>query len=102
MSNAVWFLSYQLKQGASVPEFLLASEACSKEVLSKRKGFLSWKQLLHGDTWVDLVTWETMEDAVHAEQNEGEPHPAAQTFYSFIEFSSLNMQAYSVEGSYQK
>ena len=100
MSNAIWFISYKLVEGASVPDFLLASEECSNEVLSKKKGFISWKQLLNGDTWVDLVTWETMDDAINAEKNEGEPNPVAQKFYSFIDFSSLKMQAYSVEGSY--
>jgi len=100
MSNAVWFISYKLVEGASVPDFLLASEKCSNEVLSKRKGFISWKQLTCGDTWVDLVTWETMDDAINAEKNDGNPNPVAQSFYSFINFKSLKMQAYSVERSY--
>ena len=100
MSNAVWFISYKLVKGASVPDFLVASENCNNEVLSKKKGFISWQVLAKGDTWVDLVTWETMEDAVNAEKNESEPPPAAQKFYSFIDFGSLKMQAYSVERSY--
>jgi len=97
MSNAVWFISYKLKKGASVQDFLIASEKCNNEVLSKKKGFISWKVLQSGDTWVDLVTWETMADAVDAEKDSGETHPAATEFYSFINFNSLKMQAYSVE-----
>jgi len=100
MANAVWFISYKLVKGASAEDFLLASKKCHDEVLSKKKGFISWKLLADGDTWVDLVTWETMEDAVNAEKDDGNPHPAAQEFYSFINFSSLKMRAYSVEKSY--
>jgi hypothetical protein len=100
MSNAVWFISYKLKKGVSVQDFLLASERCSNEVLSRKKGFISWKVLNDGDTWVDLVTWETMEDAINAEKENGETHPAASEFYSFINFNSLKMQAYTVEKSF--
>jgi len=99
MPNAVWFISYKLVEGASVPDFLLASEETHNEVLSKKKGFISWKVLATGDTWVDLVTWETMEDAIHAEQD-GEMSPIAQKFYSFIDFESLKPQIFSVEKSY--
>jgi hypothetical protein len=100
MVNAVWIISYKLVKGASVPDFLLASEDCHNEVLSKKKGFISWKVLVDGDTWVDLVTWETMDDAINAEKNDGAPDPVAQKFYSFINFNSLKMQAFSVEKSY--
>jgi len=99
MSKAVWFISYELKKGASVHDFLLASEKCNKEVLSKKKGFISWQVLTHGDTWVDLVTWETMEDAIDAEK-QGELDPAAAAFYSFINFDSIKMQSYSIERSF--
>ena len=100
MPNAVWFISYKLVEGASVSDFLLASEKCNNEVLSKKKGFISWKVLAHGDTWVDLVTWKTIEDAVNAEKSDGQPELAALKFYSFIDFSSLKQEVFSVEKSY--
>jgi len=100
MANAVWFISYKLVEGSSVPDFLLASERTNNEVLSKKKGFISWKVLIDGNTWVDLVTWETMEDAMNAEKNDGDASPVAQEFYSFIDPDSLKMQAYSVKKSY--
>ena len=100
MPNAVWFISYNLKKGASVSDFLLASKKCSDEVLSKKKGFISWEVLNDGGTWVDLVKWETMEDAVNAEKDDGEKHPAATEFYSFINFNSLKMRVYTIENSY--
>ena len=100
MTNAVWFISYKLVKGASIEDFLLAQEKCNNEVLSKKKGFISWKVLRDGDTWVDLCSWETMEDAKNAESNDGETNPVAQKFYSFINFNSLKMQSFSVERSY--
>ena len=100
MPNAVWFISYKLVEGASVPDFLLASKACNDAVLSKRPGFISWKVLVDCDTWVDLVTWETMEDAKNAENDTGEINPTAQKFYSFIDHSTLRLQCFSVEKSY--
>ena len=100
MSNAVWFISYKLVDGASVSDFLIASEETHNEVLSKRKGFISWKVLVDGDTWVDLVTWETVEDARNAENDDCDPSPIAQKFYSFINTSSLKSQVFSVEKSY--
>ena len=100
MKNAVWFISYKLKKGMSVEDFLIASEKCNNEVLSKKKGFISWEVLVDGDTWVDSVTWETMEDALNAESNDGEKEPAALEFYAFIDFKTIKMKAYSVERSY--
>jgi len=100
MSNAVWFISYKLVEGASVAEFLLAAENCCKEVASKKKGYISWKQLNQGDTWIDLMTFETMEDAINFEKQGDPSNPYASKFYSFIDFKSLNSQMYSVEKSY--
>jgi len=100
MPNAVWFISYKLVEGTSLTDFLLASEKCHNEVLSKRKGFISWKVLLDGDTWVDLVTWETMKDAENAESDDGDINPIAQDFYSYIDPNSLKHQLFSVEKNY--
>jgi hypothetical protein len=99
MPKAVWFISYKLIEGASVPDFLLASEKVHKEIISQLKGYISWEVLVDGDTWVDLVTWETEEDAKNAECG-GDTNPVAQAFYSFIDENSVNMKLFSVEKSY--
>ena len=99
MQNAIWFISYKLVEGSSVPDFLLAQEKCCNEVLSKKPGFISWQVLTAGDTWVDLVTWDTMEHAQNSEKG-GDVNPAALEFYSFIDFGTLKHQCYSVERSY--
>ncbi len=95
MSNVVWFISYKLKEGVSAEDFLTASEKCNNEVLSRQKGFISWDILRDGDTWVDLVKWETAEDAKNGE-TAGAGNPAALEFYSFINMSTCKQQLYSV------
>lgn len=88
MSNAVYLNCYKLKKGASVPEFLLAVEKLKDEEISKKKGYLSCKLMLDGDTWVDTITFETMEDLKNFEEASRNPSEVAKHFYSFINFSA--------------
>jgi len=55
--------------------------------------------LVDGNTWVDLVTWKTIDDAKNAEKG-GDSNPVAEKFYSFIDFKSLKHQLFSIEKSY--
>ncbi len=100
MSNAVWFISYKLKEGASVPDYLAASQKVHDEILSKQKGFISWKVLKDGDKWVDLVIWETPEDAKTGE-TAGRNNPLAKEYYSYMDFKSMTNQKYMVEKNYE-
>ncbi|MDL2324489.1 hypothetical protein LJC61_04995 [Ruminococcaceae bacterium OttesenSCG-928-A16] len=99
MASAVWFISYKLKKGALVEDFLLASKKCCDEVLAKQKGFISWEVLRNGDTWVDLVKWETEQDAKNGD-TAGAKNPASREFYSFINMNTCQLQLYSVEKSH--
>jgi len=99
MSNAVFYVSFNLKKGASVPDFLLAAEALNNEYMSKQKGYISWKQLRDGDTWADFLTFETMEDAKRIEESH-EPNPLAEKFYSFINLNSCRQHFFTIERSY--
>lgn len=99
MSHVYWFISYQLKKGVSEEEFLIASKKCNDEVLSQQKGFISWDVLRNGDTWVDLVKWETAEDAKQSERA-GAGNPASREFYSFINMNSCKLQLYTIEASH--
>lgn len=99
MPQAFWFISYKLKKGASVEDFLAASKKCNDEVLSKQKGYISWNVLRDGDTWVDLVKWESVEDAKKAE-TAGAGNPASRAFYSFINMNSCKLQPYVIEQSH--
>ncbi|MCL2365028.1 MAG: hypothetical protein FWC71_10250 [Defluviitaleaceae bacterium] len=99
MSKAVWHISYKLVEGADVQAFLLASKKCHDDSLSKNKGFISWDVFRDGDTWVDFVTFETMEDANNAEgdDNQAGKHPSALAFYSYINPNSLKSTSYTLE-----
>lgn len=100
MPNAIWFISYKLKKDASVKDFLIASKKCNDEVLSRQNGFISWDVLRDGDTWVDLVTWASADDAKNGEAA-GANNPASHAFYSFINMSTCKLQLFSVEKSHQ-
>jgi len=96
MKKTIWFISYKLKKGVREEEFLAASEVLGREYISKQKGYISWQQLRDGDTWVDVATWETLEDAKNFE-NSGGGGELAQKFYSFINLMSCKSRYYTVE-----
>ena len=100
MPNAVFFCSFNLKKGASVPDFLQAAEKLNNGYISKQKGYISWKQLNDGDTWADFLTFETMEDVKSFEANSVDAGELAGDFYSFIDLSSCKINYFTVEGSY--
>lgn len=102
MSNAVHLNIYKLKKGASVADFLLAAEKLNNEEISKKKGYLSFKLMADGDTWVDAITFATMEDLKNFEEASRNPSEVAKHFYSFINFTAKGNRHHtlSVERSY--
>jgi len=101
MPHAVFYCEYQLKKDASVPDFLQAAETLNNGYISKQKGYVSWKQLADGETWVDLLTFETMDDCKKFEADAGNSGELSEKFYSFINLSSCKVRYYSVERNYQ-
>ena len=101
MSNAVFYVSFNLKKGASVSDFLLAAEKLNNEYISKQKGYISWKQLVDGETWADLITFETMEDVKKFEADSDNAGELAEKFYSFINFNSCKQNYFTIERSYE-
>jgi hypothetical protein len=99
MANAVYFVSFKLKKGASVPGFLLAAELLNDGYMSKQKGYISWKQCVDGDTWADILTFDTMDDAKRV-SNPSSTNDLAEKFYSFINLNSCKVHLFSVEKSY--
>ena len=69
MPNAVFFNSYKLKKGVSVPDFLAAAEKLNSEHISKQKGYVSWHIFASENEWADMLTFETMEDVKTFEEN---------------------------------
>lgn len=87
MSKAVWNFSFKLKKGVTQDDFIGATERLHDEIISKAKGFVSWEQYLQGDTWTDLVVWETLEDANHG-TTVAEGSDLAKIFYSMIQMNT--------------
>ena len=99
MSNVVFFNSYKLKKGVTVPDFLLAVEKLNSEHISKQKGYISFNLLVDGEIWADSTIFETMDDAkIFSESSE--PNEFAERFYSFINLNSCKTHYFSVERSY--
>lgn len=100
VSQSVFYCSFKLKKGSSVPEFLQAAEKLNDEYISKQKGYISWKQLVDGDTWADFITFETMEDVKNFEADAGNSGELAKKFYSFINLNSCRQHYFSIEKNY--
>ncbi|MDR2547855.1 MAG: hypothetical protein LBC96_10235 [Lachnospiraceae bacterium] len=101
MSKVTFYYEYKLKKGASVEEFLAASEKLNNEYISKQKGYISWKQLNDNDIWVDLLTFETMDDVkAFEDKSNTNPNELALSFYSYINMLSCKVRYFSVEKSY--
>ena len=100
MKETVMLITFKLKKGVSVSEFLLASEKLNNEYMSKQKGYVSWKQLNCDDTWIDFLTFKTFEDAKAVENNPN-PDASALEFYSFINCNSCVVQYFTVEKNYE-
>lgn len=101
MANAVFYCSFKLKKGASVPEFLQAAENLNNEYISKQRGYLSWKQLVDGETWADFITFETMEDVKSFEENSSNSGELSEKFYSFINFNSCKQHYFTIERNHE-
>lgn len=87
MSNAIYYVSYKLKKDASVPDFMSAAKKLNDDFISKQNGYISWRQWRAGDTWADVVIFETMEDLESFQAKSRNPSQLAEEFYSFINLS---------------
>ena len=99
MPKTIMFISFKLAAGVSVSDFQLAAAKVYNEFMSKQKGYISWQQLVDGDLWADLITWETMADAQSA-MEASMVDTASQEFFPFIDEASVKMQFFTVEKSY--
>ena len=98
MSNVVFYNSYKLKKGASIPDFLLAKSNLTQQQVSKNKGWISSTYLREGDLWADYSVWETMEDfKAFVTAARANPTDLAKNMYSFIDSSTSESHTYTVE-----
>ncbi|MCL2531761.1 MAG: hypothetical protein FWE40_06360 [Oscillospiraceae bacterium] len=98
MANAIFHCTFKLKKSADVAEFLQAAKTLHDEYISKLPGFISWQQLRDGDTWLDIATFDSMENMQAFAT--AEPNELALHFYSFLNMPSCVVRYYSVEVSH--
>jgi len=97
--NVASFNSYNLKEGVSVPDFLLATETLINNFVSKQKGWISSKKLFDGERWADFVVFETIDDlkAFIPLCNKNE---LAKKCWSFMSFGTLKGHVFTVKQSF--
>ena len=104
-TNVVFFNTYKLIKGSSVPDFLKTVDELFQENILKQKGIVEGKIMSDGDTWGDYAAFETMEDlnafleAAQAAQENGTNDIAAK-FYSYINFSTCKSHMFTVEKTF--
>lgn len=95
--HAIFHCTFKLKKSADPQAFLQAAKLLNDEYISKQPGYVSWQQLRDGDTWVDLLTFNSMENVKAFEANSATPNEHAMAFYSFINMPSCVVRYYNVE-----
>jgi len=99
MPNVVEFVSFKLKKGVFVSDFLLVSDKFNRGFLALQKGYIFRKLLVDGEMWADLVLWETMDDARNAVKA-FQKDAVANEYMSFLNGNSCKLHHLSVERNY--
>jgi len=94
---AIFHCQFKLKKTADSAEFLAAARRLNDGYISKQPGYVGWQQLQDGDTRVDLLTFDTMENVKAFEANSNaNPNELAMEFYSYINMMSCKVRYYEV------
>ena len=101
MSNVVELVLFKLKEGVSEQQFLAAADELNTGFLSLQKGCLDRKLARNGDSWVDIVLWETMDDAISA-LKASDQNSAARPFLECIDETSCSMQHLTIARTYNQ
>jgi len=99
MAKVMEFVQFKLKEGASVTDFLTASDKFQKDYLTKCKGYITRTLALKDDMWVDCVIWETMDNAQKA-MEEAYESPLFTDFGSFLDIENCEAQHLVVQRTY--
>jgi aspartate/tyrosine/aromatic aminotransferase len=99
MANVIELVTFKLKEGVTEEHFLTASDEVNTGALSLQKGFINRKLVKNEDIWVDIVLWETMDDAMNAAKAIVQS-PISIPFGECIEQSTCQMQHLTVIKSY--
>ena len=70
LPNVVTFVTYKLKKGMPVSDFLFATDKAGSKLSFNDSLAISWKLLVDGDIWADMIYWESMDGPQKASASE--------------------------------
>ena len=96
MKNALEIVTFKIKDGVNIPDFLKASGELEEGFAKKQEGFLSRTFARNeGNEWVDVIRWQTMADAEAASKAAMES-PACAPMFGMIDEPSVKMMHFEV------
>jgi hypothetical protein len=96
MKNALEIVIYSIKDGVKVTDFLKASAEMEERFAKKQKGFVL-RTFAKGESneWVDVIRWDTMEDA-EAASKAAMQSPICAPMFGMIEESGIKMMHFEI------
>jgi hypothetical protein len=96
MKNALEIVTFKIKDGIKIPDFLKASAELEEGFARKQQGFLSRTfAQAEGNEWVDVIRWNTMADAEAASKAAMES-PACAPMFGMIDEPSVKMMHFEI------
>jgi hypothetical protein len=96
MKNALEIVTYKIKDGVNIPDFLKAAAALEEGFAKKQEGFIERTfAKAEGNEWVDVIRWKTMADAEAASKSAMES-PACAPMFGMIDEPSVKMMHFEV------
>jgi hypothetical protein len=96
MKNALEIVTFKIKDGVNVPDFLKAAAELEEGFARKQEGFLSRTfARREGNEWVDVIRWQTMADAEAAAKAAMES-PACAPMFGMIDEPSVKMMHFEI------
>ena len=96
MKNALEIVTFKIKDGVKVPDFLKASAELEEDFAKKQEGFINRTfARSEGNEWVDVIRWQTMADA-EAAAKAAMQSPACAPMFGMIDEPSVKMMHFEV------
>ena len=96
MKNALEIVTFKIKDGVKVPDFLEASAELEEGFAKKQEGFIDRTfARSEGNDWVDVIRWKTMADA-EAASKAAMQSPVCAPMFGMIDEPSVRMMHFEV------
>jgi heme-degrading monooxygenase HmoA len=97
MRNVLEIVTYNIKQGIETADYLKSSKEVGEQFIMKQKGFI--KHTLarsKGNEWVDVIHWNSMEDATKASEAAMQS-PVCAPMFGMIDEASIKMSHFEIQ-----